>query len=77
MPRNINQIGYGKISITSDEPLEKLVEILGKLLRDHGYPEEEKKAERKKIMELEEDFKQAMEEDETPVEKLVQTKTRK
>lgn len=71
MPRNINQVGYGKISITSDEPLEKLITVLDKLLKEHGYPEE-KRVDSK----IEEDFQKMMQE---PLEgeKLAQTKPRK
>ena len=70
MPRNINQLQFGKVSITSDEPLDKLASILDKLIEKHGYPEEKRPDPK-----LEEDFRKIMEEPDNSG--LAQTKPRK
>lgn len=39
MPRSMNMITYGKITIGSEQPLEYIRETLGYIIKTYGYPE--------------------------------------
>jgi hypothetical protein len=57
VPKNVNQIVYGKLGITSDEPLTRIKAMLDAILREHGYPETGTKADKAEIEQAEKDFK--------------------
>lgn len=39
MPRNVNMITYGKVTIASDSALDYVKGMLDAILKEHGYPE--------------------------------------
>lgn len=58
MPRNTNQIQFGKVVITGDNTLKELEAALDRIIKNHGYPEEKKTASEEDIKHMEELLKQ-------------------